>query len=354
MRAPSKILIIRFSSIGDIVLTSPVTRFLRERFPGAQIDFLTKKKYGELLRWNTPLSNIILFDDGDDLRALRRRIRETGYDLIVDLHNNLRSIYLRTFSGARKVKVFRKHAVKRWLLVQFKHNLFRRVRTVAERYADTVRTYGDLNVVVELPLPDDVVHTATGLIHSGKFSAKDRLVGFAPSAKHFTKRWPLDKFVKLGAALSSEERVKIVLFGSQEEAEYCSDLAHLINSGAASHCAESFAGKLSLSETAAAAGLCSLFVSNDTGLMHMAAARGAPVVAIFGSTVREFGFFPQGERSVVVENRGLECRPCSHVGRSECPKRHFRCMNDITVDSVLADARRLLRESTHTDTMRSS
>ncbi len=154
----------------------------------------------------------------------------------------------------------------------------------------------------------------------------------------------MERFVKLGIALSTEERVKIVLFGSQEEAEYCADLAHLINSGASSHCAESLAGRLSLSETAAAAGLCALFVSNDTGLMHMAAARGVPMAAIFGSTVREFGFFPQGERSVVVENKGLECRPCSHIGRSECPKQHFRCMNDITVDAVLAEARKLLRE----------
>ncbi len=356
MRVPSKILIIRFSSIGDIVLTSPVTRFLRERFPGAQIDFLTKKKYAELVRWNSSLSNVILLDDGgtDELKALRRRIRETRYDLIVDLHNSLRSIYLRTFSGARKVRVFRKHAVKRLLLVRFKRNMYTQVRSVAERYADTVRMYGDPDVRVDLPLPDEVVQTATGLIRSRKFSASDRIVGFAPSAMHFTKRWPMDRFIRLGVALSSEERVKILLFGSQAEAEYCADIAHLINSGAASHCAESFAGKLSLSETAAAGGLCALFVSNDTGLMHMAAARGVPVVAIFGSTVKEFGFFPRGERSVVVENRGLECRPCSHIGRSECPKRHFRCMNDVTVDSVVAEVRRLLRGTSQANTTRSS
>jgi lipopolysaccharide heptosyltransferase II len=350
MRPPSNILIIRFSSIGDIVLTNPVVRFLREHFPGARIDFLTKKKYAELLRWNAALSNVILFEEGDDLGALRKKIRETRYDLIVDLHNSLRSIFLRTFSGARKVKVFRKHALKRLLLVGFKRNLFRQVRTVAERYADTVRIFGEPDVRVELPLGEDVVRTAAGLLHSGKFSAKDRIVGFAPSAMHFTKRWPMDRFVKLGQALSGEERVKIALFGSQEEAEYCSDIAQLINSGSGAHCAESFAGKLSLSETAAASGLCSLFVSNDTGLMHIAAARGAPLVAIFGSTVREFGFHPQGERSIVIENRGLECRPCSHIGRSSCPKEHFRCMNDITVDSVVAEARRLLRDTLQSGT----
>jgi heptosyltransferase-2 len=346
LRTPSNILIIRFSSIGDIVLASPVIRFLREQFPGARIDFLTKRKYAELVRWNGALTDVILFDDEtDDLRAMRGRIRDTRYDLIVDLHNSLRSIYLRTFNGARKVKVFRKHAMKRFLLVRFRKNLFRSVRSVVGRYADTVRMYGDPDLRTDFPLPDDLVRTATGLVHSGKISPNDRIVGFAPTAMHFTKRWPMDRFVRLGIALAAAEKVKIAIFGSQEEAEYCSDIAHLINSGASAHCAESFAGKLSLSETAAAAGLCSLVVSNDTGLMHIAEARGVPVVAVFGSSVREFGFAPLGARSVRVETPGLECRPCSHVGRAGCPKDHFRCMNDITADRVLPEVVRILKEA---------
>jgi lipopolysaccharide heptosyltransferase II len=346
LRPPSNILIIRFSSIGDIVLTSPVIRFLREHFPGARIDFLTKKKYAELVRWNPALTNVIIFDEeADDLKAMRGRIRDMRYDLIVDLHNSLRSIYLRTFSGAGKVRVFRKHAFKRLLLVRFKKNLFKQVRPVVERYADTVRMFGDPDLRTDFPLTDDIVRTANGLLYSGKFSASDRLVGFAPSSTHFTKRWPMDRFVRLGIALVASEKVKIVLFGSQEEAEYCSDIAQMINSGASAHCAESFAGRLSLPETAAVAGRCSLFVSNDTGLMHIAEARGAPVVAVFGSSVREFGFTPRGPKSVVVENKGLECRPCSHVGRATCPKEHFRCMNDVTPDRVLAAAVQVLREA---------
>lgn len=346
MRPPSNILIIRFSSIGDIVLASPVIRFLRERFPGARIDFLTKKKYAELVRWNGALSNVILFDeDADDLKAMRGRIRDSRYDLIVDLHNSLRSIYLRTFNGARRVRVFRKHALKRFLLVRFKRNRYGRVRPVVERYADTVRIFGEPDTSTEFPLPDDVVRTATGLLHSGKFSASDRLVGFAPSSTHFTKRWPMDRFVRLGTALAGAERVKIALFGGPGDADYCADIAHLINSGASSHCAESFAGRLSLPETAAAAGRCSVVVTNDTGLMHIAEARGVPVVAIFGSSVREFGFFPRGESSIVVENEGLDCRPCSHVGRAACPKDHFRCMNDIAPERVLAEVVRVLRDT---------
>jgi lipopolysaccharide heptosyltransferase II len=343
VRTPSNILIIRFSSIGDIVLASPVVRFLRERFPDSRIDFLTKKKYAELLRWNPGLTNIILFDeDADDLKALRARIREMRYDLIVDLHNSLRSIYLRTFSGARRVRVFRKHAFRRFLLVRFKKNLYRRPTTVVERYIDTVRIYGDPTATTDFPLPDDLVRTATGVVYSGKFTPEDRLVGFAPTAMHFTKRWPMDRFVRAGIALATGQKVRILIFGSQDEAEYCSDIAHMINSGASAHAAESFAGRLSLSETAAAAGLCSVMVSNDTGLMHIAEARGVPVVALFGSSVKEFGFAPLGPKSVLVENAGLACRPCSHVGRKECPKEHFKCMKDITPERVHAEVARLL------------
>ncbi len=347
MHPPSKILIIRFSSIGDIVLTNPVVRFLRKQFPGARIDFVTKKEHAELVRWNPDLSNVILFDPASEgaLAGLRRKIRETRYDLIVDLHNSVRSRMLRTFSGARKVRVIRKQIIRRFLLVAFGKNLYKNPRSVTDRYCDTVRRFGDPDPVVEFPLPDDIVGTATGRLTAGKFTSTDRLVGFAPSAMHFTKRWPMDRFVKLGIALATSDRVKIVILGSAADAEYCADIAQLINSGAGAHCAEHLAGKLSISESAVIAGLCGVFVTNDTGLMHLAAARGAKVVAIFGSTVREFGFSPQGEGHVVMESRGLECRPCSHIGRSRCPKGHFRCMNDITVDSVRTEAGRILAGS---------
>ncbi len=347
MHPPSKILIIRFSSIGDIVLTNPVVRFLRRQFPGATIDFVTKKEYAELVRWNRDLSNVILFDPASEgaLAELRSRIRESRYHLIVDLHNSLRSRTLRAFSRARHVRVVRKQVLRRFLLVAFGKNLYKNPRSVTDRYCDTVRRFGDPDTRVEFPLPDEIVATATGRLAAGKISSSDRLVGFAPSAKHFTKRWPMDRFVRLGTALAASDRVKIVILGSEADSEYCADIAQLINAGAGSHCAEPLAGKLSLSESAVIAGLCSVFVTNDTGLMHLAAARGTRVVAIFGSTVREFGFFPQGEGHVVVENRGLECRPCSHIGRSRCPKGHFRCMNDITVDSIRSETGRVLAET---------
>lgn len=350
MRVPDNILIIRLSSVGDIVLTLPVVRFLRERFPGARIDYLTKRNYAELLRWNPALSNVLLFD-GDrpgELRTTREAIRAARYDLILDLHNSLRSIVLRTFVGARRVRVFRKHAVKRFLLVKFKWNRYGRVRTVAERYADTLRGFGTADVRVEMPVPEDVARIAGGILRSGAFTAADRLVGFAPTARHFTKRWPMDRYVRLGADLAAAGRVRIAIFGGPEETEECADLAHLINSAASAHCAESFAGRFSLPEAAAALGSCALLVTNDTGLMHIAAARGTPLVAIFGSSVKEFGFFPQGDRSLVVEADDVPCRPCSHIGRSSCPLGHFDCMNRIGPERVLAEALRLLRETAPT------
>jgi heptosyltransferase-2 len=101
------------------------------------------------------------------------------------------------------------------------------------------------------------------------------------------------------------------------------------------------AGCLAILETAAAFDSCSLIVSNDTGLMHVACARGRKIVALFGSSVEEFGFFPFRAKSIVLENSGLKCRPCSHIGLDECPKSHFRCMKEISVERVLTAASEL-------------
>ncbi|MFZ1978569.1 MAG: glycosyltransferase family 9 protein, partial [Bacteroidota bacterium] len=126
----------------------------------------------------------------------------------------------------------------------------------------------------------------------------------------------------------------ILFFGGPADIELCRTLSEGINRGTGKIAAKSFAGLLSLLETAAAFEQCSCVVTNDSGLMHIAAAMKRKVVAIFGSTVKELGFFPQGDNNIVVENKNLRCRPCSHIGRESCPKKHFRCMKEITTDMV--------------------
>lgn len=347
MAAPEKILIVRFSSIGDIVLASPLVRSLRGAFPEARIDLLVKSEYAELVRHNPNLSSVIeLRTSGrDELRRLKARIRAEHYDVILDLHNSLRSRYIRFFSGAKTVRVVNKHAFARFMLVKFKWRLYPgAIPPVADRYCSTASGLGVVNdgKGLEVFTPYEQSAEVASLMSKYALDKFARTIGFVPSSKHFTKRWPAEKFVELGIELAGKENVKLLLFGGKEDVEYCGDIAQMINARAGRTAAESLAGKFSLLETASAFDACHLIVTNDTGLMHLAAARKKKVVAIFGSTVEEFGFFPYGTESAVLERKDLPCRPCTHVGLSSCPRGHFRCMKDIQSSEVFNAVQTLL------------
>jgi heptosyltransferase-2 len=324
-----KILIIRLSSIGDIVLSTPLIRLLRNKFPSAQIDFVIKKEFAELLKFNPHLTNLIEFDTGNgfkELLRLKSRILKERYDLIVDIHNNLRSVFLRTFSGARVLKV-NKRVFKRFLLVKFKINLYKNITPVAERYIETVSQLSikNDNQGLELFVPKDIIDIAKDKIN---FSNSDRYIAIAPSAKHETKRWLPERFAEVGNRLSEKFNAKIILMGGKEDEQICKLIETMMKNKPINVC-----GKTSLLESAGILSLCEMLITNDSGLMHIGSAMKTKVVAIFGSTVKEFGFFPYGTKSVVVE-KSISCRPCSHIGRDKCPKKHFKCMKEIQVDDV--------------------
>ena len=343
MRIPDKILIIRFSSLGDILLASPLLRVLHRSFPRTRVDFLLKAEYADLVRYHPAVTSVLTLpaDGSEDLKALRHQIRAERYDVILDLHNSLRSRAVRFLSGARHVYSVNKRVIRRFLLVNLKKNFYREIVPVAERYLETVSKLGLSKDIqgLELFVPDETMSRVATMMSRYKLEKFSLVVGIAPSARHATKRWPPERFRDLGVRLAKERRAKILLFGGPEETDYCGDIAQMINAEAGSSPAESLAGKLSLLETAAALDHCALFVSNDSGLMHMAAARGRKVLAIFGSTVREFGFFPYGTPAAVLEAGPLPCRPCSHIGREACPEGHFRCMKEISVEEAFAAVR---------------
>lgn len=358
MNGIRKILIIRFSSVGDVVLASSLIRGLRTAYPQAQIDFLVKSQYAELVRSNHHLSSVIELEtsEREGLKTLCRRIRGEHYDVIVDIHNNLRSRYLRLFSRARFIVVVNKRVVARFMLVKFKWNFYRRVVSVADRYLEAAKSLGVSNdgKGMELFIPDQTTFSVAAMLGKFRLERYEIVVGCAPAARHFTKRWPMERFVDLGVRFARDYRAKILIFGGPEDAEYCGDIAQMINASFGGNIAESFAGKLSLLETAAALTFCDIVVSNDTGVMHLAAAQQRKVIAIFGSTVREFGFFPYGTEHLVVEDKELRCRPCSHIGLKQCPQGHFQCMKNIMVDDVLTAAKKLLTQKTPESPVRSS
>jgi lipopolysaccharide heptosyltransferase II len=339
-RTLNKTLIIRLSSVGDIVLASPLIRLIRKRFPKAQIDFLVKSEYADLVRYNPHLRYVIEFNTRRgfaEVRALRRKIRQERYEAIIDIQGNFRSSFLRSGASSTVLKM-NKRRLARFFLVNFKWNIYRSAPAVPIRYLETVRSLGiaDDGGGLELFVPEEARVRVWDQLSKAGIDGQGQVVGLCPGAKHGTKRWLREHFEQLAVALVKEDNVKLLLFGGKDDQEACGSIERqVIQETGKRSSIVNYVGILSLLETASAMDACDAIIANDSGLLHLAAARKRRVVAIFGPTVREFGFYPFGTESKVIEHRDLYCRPCTHIGGQSCPERHFRCMKEIAVEDVL-------------------
>lgn len=335
-----KILIIRLSSIGDILLTTPFIRQTRRKFPNSKIDFVIKEEFAQLLDHNTNVNNLIKFNSKGGsykLGELKKSLVENHYDYIFDLHNNFRSIYLR--QGHKKSSVFRieKNKIKQILYVKFKINNYTQVTPIAERYLNVGKNAGiiDDENGLEIFWDNNTKESVKQILEKQVINPNDQVIAIAPGAGFYTKRWPVENYKKFILNIMEKHHYKVVVLGNENDKLQGKVLAELEN-------VIDLTGQLSLLQTAVVLSNSKALISNDTGLMHMATAVYTPVLAIFGSTVKEFGFYPYRSKSIVVEAEGLECRPCSHIGRHTCPKEHFKCMNDITPDIVFENFQRLI------------
>jgi heptosyltransferase-2 len=210
----------------------------------------------------------------------------------------------------------RKRTMKRWLLVHRKLNLLKDEPDVVGRYFETAQALGihDTGEAACLDLPP---------------MPRERAIALAPGARHLTKRWPTKYFVSLAKHYAANGYA-IRLFGSSLERELCERVAL----GVGGTGVRNFAGELSLSGTALELAKCAAAVTNDSGLMHLASAVGTPTLAVFGPTVKEFGFAPRAQSARIIENAGLYCRPCTTHGSERCPEGHFRCMLEVAPETV--------------------
>jgi len=341
-------LIVRFSSVGDIVLSSLLIRALRTRFPQSEIDFLVKEQYADLVRHNPHLTRTLVLPEGgpaSDLQHLRSRVRQSGYDLIIDIHDSLRSRFL--CFGSRSVVRLRKRKLARFALVHGKHDLYARFGgdpSLALRYLEPVRHLGvcDDGRGLEVFLTEEDRAAASAVLARAGIRTGSPVLGICPTSRHLTKMWPAERFAAAAAAIGAGHGLPVVIFGAGSEREQCAAVAEAIGREQPALSVATLAGSLSLTGTAAAMDSCALVLTNDSGLMHLASARKRKVLALFGPTVRQFGFFPFGTESRVIEEHGLRCRPCSSIGGPVCPEWHFRCMMDITADRVAREASGLL------------
>ncbi len=329
MKEIKKILIIRFSSLGDIVLTTPVIKAAKLKFPQAEVFFLTKSKFVALLENNPYLSGIIELEDGSlaGFLSTLRQIRKSNFDVVIDLHSNLRSICLRNLSGSRRWIRYNKRWWARFLLVYFKKVEVSPLHTV-ESYLNCLKKLG-IPTAEKMPqLYLDVEGREFSDHFLKEVLPEEILVGVVPGARWESKRWGEENFAGTIRIINGRIKVRFLLIGGKEDEELIGRLKCLIG-----HVSIVEAVGLSLPEISALISKCRIVLTNDSGPMHMAAALGVPVVAIFGPTHPKLGFSPLGEKNVIL-CADVECSPCSLHGKRKCFQKSKYCMERILPEMV--------------------
>ncbi len=322
-----KILIIRFSSIGDIVITSPVIRCVRKKYPDAEIHFLTKKEHQSLVDSNPYINEVKLLKDS--FWETVKDVRMQQYDLIIDLHKNIRTQLIKIFAGGKSIS-FNKINFEKWLMVNFKINRLPKIHLV-DRYFDALKKLGIENDGEGL----DYFIAKTDLETITNFDfTYDKYITWAIGAKQKTKQFPAHKIAEALLQPEFQEKI-IVLIGGKEDMAKANKICTLVNS----HRLFDLTGKLTIGQSAAMIQKSALLITNDTGMMHIGAALKKPTISIWGNTIPEFGMYPYyGSNNVqhefVETDLKLSCRPCSKLGFEECPKEHFKCMNEIKTASL--------------------
>lgn len=312
----TKFLIIRFSSIGDIVLTTPVIRCLKQQYPGAEIHYVVKKKFAMVLEHNPYIDHLHLLDDNlDDLVKL---FRQENFDYIIDLHKTLRS-YLLRMKLRRPVLTFRKLSVEKFLMNKFRIDLLPRNIHIVERNLKSVQSLGVVNdnkPVDYFISPEDEVS-----INSLPDNFRTGYVAFVIGGQHFTKRLPLKKIISVCSHINSP----ILLLGGPEDAIIGNQIQEALPGKVLNTC-----GVYRLNQSVSLLKNASSVIAHDTGLMHISGAFNKAIVSVWGGTSSEhFGVWPylnEHQSQAVVKE--LNCRPCSNFGLSKCPKGHFKCMVD--------------------------
>lgn len=322
----TKFLILRFSSIGDIVLTTPVVRCLKNQVPGAEVHFCTKKAYQSLLEHNPYIDRRFYLEAS--LNDLVRQLRAERYDYVIDLHNNLRTAMLKLRLGVPSY-TFNKFNLRKWVYVRFKINTLPPVHIV-ERYLTTVRPLGVVNdeqgLDYFIPYKDQVERDWLPPTHQHHF------VAFAIGGQHATKKLPVPRLIELCQKIN----YPTVLLGGREDAEAGEEIRRALGDDLIYNAC----GKYNLNQSASLLQMAQIVFSHDTGLMHIAAAFRKKVYSIWGNTTPQLGMYPYKTHFVLLENAGLGCRPCSKIGYDRCPLGHFKCMNDLSFDFEIKELRR--------------
>lgn len=329
---PKRILIIQTAFVGDVILSTPLIRTLRELFPDSFISFLLIPETKKILENNPYLNQILVYDkrkkkEVGSFLQIMTKIRERRFDLAVIPHRSLRSALLAYLSGIPQRIGFDK-STGAFLFTHkiiYPHNVHEVDRNLA--LLSSFSTHLTDTSPELFPSSEDFSYARRLLLDSG-IREEDKIVGVAPGSVWTTKRWLPERFAQVSQLLMKEAGVKVVFLGSEDDRDLCKKIASLTKGKPVI-----LAGRTDILQSAAIISFCTVVLSNDSAPVHIASAMKRPVVAIFGSTIPEFGFAPYGVDHLIIEKK-MDCRPCGIHGRKKCPQKHFRCMKDITTEEV--------------------
>lgn len=317
-----KILIVRFSSIGDIVLTTPVVRCIKQQLKDVEVHYLTKKKFFTVIEHNKYVDKFYTVENS--INEVINDLKKENYDYVIDLHHNVRTLKLK-FALGKKAFSFNKLNWEKFLIVNFKINKLP-AKHIVDRYFEPVKQLGVINDNKGLDYfiaekdKVDIAEALPSIFHNGY---NVLVIG----GSYYTKQIPTNKLLEICGKSSKP----FVLLGGKED--------HLVAEQVWQQHKETtinLCGKLKLNQSASIIQQAQKVITSDTGLMHIAAAYKKQIISLWGNTIPEFGMGPYlaGENSMILEVKNLSCRPCSKLGYKKCPKGHFKCMNEIEIPTI--------------------
>ena len=319
MKEPRKILVIRFSSIGDIIYTTPVVRSLKNRFPNAEICFLTKPAFKYIYQHNPYLTKLYLLEP--KLLDTVKLIKEEKFDLIVDLHNNLRTSIIKLLTQIPAL-TYKKERLKKWLALKFKS--FTPNKHLVDRYLETVKSLGAVNDGKSV---DYFLEKEYQLDQFLPTTHQPKFVAFIIGATHFTKRLPNHKIIEICKDIVDP----IVLIGGNDVKVNADLIKAAVGEQIINLC-----GTINLDESIFILSKSTKVIGFDTGLTHISTAFNKPLVSIWGGTTPELlGVQPYHISNSYMASVDLSCRPCSKFGLEKCPLGHFKCMENINTDGIV-------------------
>jgi ADP-heptose:LPS heptosyltransferase len=328
-----RFLILRFSSMGDIVLTTPVIRCLRAQFPDAEIHYLTKPGFSGIIKTNPFINKVWEWDES--YRKTLKALKALNFDHIIDLHNNLRTLRVKKALG-RPSTSFNKLNLEKYLMVRFRINRLPK-KHIVERYLETVAKLGVKNDQLGLDFfisPEDEFD-----IHQLPETFRNGYLALVAGALKGTKQMPKEMLLKL----LEMTHLPVLILGGKAEAEVGAWLEAQSKKEVLNLC-----GKLNLGGSASVIQQANVVITHDTGLMHIAAAFQKPIISIWGNTIPEFGMSPYNPQNAFAEYqsevKGLSCRPCSKIGFDKCPKGHFKCMKDQDLETLTIKAQGMFKQ----------